>query len=202
MYHPYLQLPAAPETEHLCKHRRVRSFLRAARAAPAVFWSVIPQTGVCFRGGLVQAHLPRGPAEATASRIAATLKRVSGSGDSHVRFAPEASMPIGSTLSETQLRWMAVARITDGRLPVILAPILRPRHGFDELCRVCERRIDQYRFKYQVTDARDGNHLSFHLICYRHWQLECRRLLAQRDGGTNGCGDSAKPTTRRSSRPW
>ena len=90
-------------------------------------------------------------------------------------------MPYGSPLSDAQLRWMAGARITEGRLPVIFPALLRPRHGSGAVCRLCGGRIDRYRVEYQVTDARDGHDLSFHLVCYRHWQLECQRQLAESD---------------------
>ena len=82
-------------------------------------------------------------------------------------------MPAGPRFSEAQLRWMARARITDGRLPVTVRPIVCPRYGSEEVCQLCEQRIDRYHLEYGVTDARDGYELAFHIVCYRLWQLEC-----------------------------
>ena len=103
-------------------------------------------------------------------------------------------MPYGLRASESRLRCMAAERIDDEGLPVIFPAIFRPRHGSDEMCQVCDRRIDRFRIEYQVTDPRDGYELAFHLLCYRVWQVECRDLLALAHAGT-----FEWPTTRRSS---
>ena len=106
-------------------------------------------------------------------------------------------MPNGPALSETKLRRRVGTRIGDGRLPVIYPAMLRPGHGSDKVCRVCEQRIDRYRLEYQVTDGRDERDLSFHLMCLGHWQRECRRLLAEPDRGICRWSGSAKSITRR-----
>ena len=82
-------------------------------------------------------------------------------------------MPYGPDLSEGQLRWMARARIGDGRLPRILLHSFSPKYGSDEMCQLCDRRIGRYRVGYHVTDPRYGDALAFHLVCYKLWQLEC-----------------------------
>lgn len=103
-------------------------------------------------------------------------------------------MPDGSRASANQLRSMAARCITDERLPVIFPAIIRPQHGSDEMCEVCDQQIDRFRIEYHVTDPRDGYELSFHLMCYRAWQVECRDLLALAQIGTFDW-----PTVRRSS---
>lgn len=98
---------------------------------------------------------------------------------------------------------MAAARITEEWLPVIFPAIIHPQHGTGEMCAVCDQLIDRYRVEYQVTDARDGYELAFHLLCYRAWQLECRSLFVQTHGAKLECNSDAKPGTgRSSSRPW
>jgi hypothetical protein len=51
--------------------------------------------------------------------------------------------------------------------------IIRPQHGSDAVCQLCDHRIDRYRVEYEVTDARDGRELAVHLVCFKIWQLEC-----------------------------
>ncbi len=112
-------------------------------------------------------------------------------------------MPYGSRLSAARLRWMAGGRMTDGRLPAMFPAIFRARLGSDEVCQVCDRLIDRYQVEYQVADARDGRELAFHLMCYKAWQLECRRLSAETPRATTQTGSTDGLTPRRSSsRPW
>lgn len=101
-------------------------------------------------------------------------------------------MPLGPWTSETRLRCMAAARIIDESLPVIFPAIIRPYHGEGELCEVCGQTIDRYRVEYQVTDARDGYALAFHLLCYRAWQFECRRLSVQAHSRAHEPGSVAR----------
>lgn len=103
-------------------------------------------------------------------------------------------MPSGTYAFDARLCSLVAARIADERLPVLFPAIIRPRHGTDELCQVCDLRIDRFRIEYGVTDPRDGYELRFHLMCHRVWQVECRHLLAQAH-----CGTFDWPTTRRSS---
>lgn len=111
-------------------------------------------------------------------------------------------MPYGPYAPEARLRRVAAARIADERLPLILAAIIRPRHGSDEICQVCGRQIDRYRVEYQVTDPRDGCELAFHLMCYRIWQAECQRMLVARRGTLDRNSAASFATRRSSSRPW
>ena len=112
-------------------------------------------------------------------------------------------MPYGSHASEARLRWKAATRITDEQLPVVFPAFIHPQHGSDGKCQVCGRRIDRYRIEYQVTDPRDGYELAFHLLCYRAWQFECRRVLVHSHGTLEFSG-SAEPAARHPSsrRPW
>lgn len=103
-------------------------------------------------------------------------------------------MPYGSCASEARLRSLAAERISEEWLPLVFPAIIRPQHGSDGICDVCDRQIDRYRVEYQVTDPRDGNELTFHLMCYRIWQRECRHLLARAH-----CGTFEWPAARRSS---
>lgn len=114
-------------------------------------------------------------------------------------------MPYGSCKSEARLRFLAATQIAEEWLPVILPAIICPRHGSDQICEVCGQPIDRYRIEYQVTDVRDGYEMAFHLLCYRAWQFECRRLVVRgRRRGVPGLSRTAGlPTARRaSSRPW
>lgn len=108
-------------------------------------------------------------------------------------------MPYGSRKSEAHLRCMAAARITEEWLPVIFPAIIRPRYGSDQMCEVCDQQIDRYRIEYQVTDARDGYEMAFHLLCYRAWQFECRCRLVR---GHHGSTAKLLPNRRSSGSPW
>ncbi len=86
-------------------------------------------------------------------------------------------MPYGSDLSEDQLRLMARARIDDGRLPRMVSSFFTPHYGLDELCELCDQGIDQYRVGYHRADPRDWRRaLTFHLVCYKSWQLESSKV--------------------------
>lgn len=82
-------------------------------------------------------------------------------------------MPYGPRFSDDELRLMARVRIDDGRLPNMLSRMFSPHYGLDELCQLCDQRIDSYRVGYHLTDPRSGEVLSFHMACYKLWQLEC-----------------------------
>lgn len=93
-------------------------------------------------------------------------------------------MPYGFWGPDARLRRMACARISDESLPVMCLATVRPRHGSGDKCQVCGQHIDRYRVEYQVTDARNGYELAFHLLCYGAWQFECRCLFVRGHGGT------------------
>jgi hypothetical protein len=82
-------------------------------------------------------------------------------------------MPYGSRTSEHQLRSMAHERISDGRSPVMFPPAINAGYGSGAECRLCEQPIEPQHVEYEVTDAREGRALPFHLVCYAAWQLEC-----------------------------
>lgn len=112
-------------------------------------------------------------------------------------------MSFPSLTPEAELRRMVGARITRKGVPVIFPTTVRVRYGSDETCQVCGQQIDRFRVEYQVTDAREARELAFHVLCYRVWQLECRRLSVQTHGRKPDCSRSAENATQRSSsRPW
>jgi len=56
-------------------------------------------------------------------------------------------------------------------------------YGSGAVCRLCEQPIDHDHIGYEVTDARDGSSLLFHLTCHRAWQLECADKALPRPHG-------------------
>ena len=81
-------------------------------------------------------------------------------------------MPYGSRLSEKELRSIARRLISDGRLPIMFPKELLGGYGSGSPCCLCEQPIDRQHVEYEVTDARNGRELRFHVVCYAAWQLE------------------------------
>jgi len=84
-------------------------------------------------------------------------------------------MPTEPVLSEDELTQRVQQRIDDGRLPVVLPPLISAGYGTGTaLCPVCDLRISSAQVMYEIDDPRhlDGS-LTFHFGCYVVWQREC-----------------------------
>jgi len=92
-------------------------------------------------------------------------------------------MPYGSPAFKDSLRLIARTLMSEGRLPMALSAVVDAGYGSGAVCRLCEQPIDQYHIEYEVTDARDGSTLSFHLTCHRAWRLECADQALRRPQG-------------------
>jgi hypothetical protein len=82
-------------------------------------------------------------------------------------------MPIGSSLSNDQLRSLARERLNDGRLPEAILTTLDAGYGGGESCVLCDELILPGHTEYVIADPRHGEALLFHLRCHHAWQLEC-----------------------------
>ena len=91
-------------------------------------------------------------------------------------------MQIGPNLSDAELRSLAAQRIANGQLPVMLMNQVAGAYGAGERCDVCEQPIEGDQPAYEVNGPdRPAGRVVFHLICFKAWQHECTRLLADGD---------------------
>jgi len=76
---------------------------------------------------------------------------------------------------------MIIARISDGKVPVVDPVTLLGDNGSGTPCRVCEQPVQRHQIEYEVTDP-EGRLLSFHQACQAIWPLECRARSRARKG--------------------
>ena len=91
-------------------------------------------------------------------------------------------MPCGPRAFDAELRAIARAHISDGRLPVMSAHAVFAGYGSGTGCHLCGQPIERHQVEYEVRDARNARSLSFHLTCHAAWQLECLDHVSRANG--------------------
>jgi len=91
-------------------------------------------------------------------------------------------MPCGPPVFNDELRESARAHISDGRLPLMSAHPVIAGYGSGAACHLCGQPIEPHQVEYEVSNARDGRSLSFHVTCHAAWQLECRARASAPNG--------------------
>jgi len=101
----------------------------------------------------------------------------------HVRFAPEAAMPLELRLTEATLRLMAHQGIAGGQLPGIpRMSWIRAVYGTGATCRLCGSRIEGHQLEYKIIDADFSSLTSLHALCHSVWRECAERMLTGTDG--------------------
>jgi len=85
-------------------------------------------------------------------------------------------MPHEPVLPESELRWRALQRIEDGRLPLVLSTRIDAGYGTGVQCYLCDQPIAADKIEYDITDH-NGKLLHFHFACHLAWQRECALRL-------------------------
>lgn len=91
-------------------------------------------------------------------------------------------MPCAPRVFNDELRESERAHISAGRLPLMSAHPVIAGYGSGTACQLCGQPIEPHQVEYEVSDARDGRSLSFHVTCHAAWQLECLQRLSGSKG--------------------
>jgi hypothetical protein len=101
-------------------------------------------------------------------------------------------MPDKPHLPEGELLSRIRQLIQEGRLPLFLSgDVMAGYGGRGDVCSACDKEILAEHVVYEVTDSRGGAKMAFHVSCHTVWQLECARLVAEKNHAE--AGDRSDP---------